>query len=490
MKRSSWLLLAAGLVLLLIAITQIQVAAKGLEIHKIPDSHPPTTIVAPAGGSREARPVVLIGHGFAGSAKLMRGFSFSLAHAGYTTITWDFDGHGRNPEGLASGISSTTLLDNAESALAEGIATGVVTREGIAILGHSMGSGVALAYGVNHPETAATIAVSPVPRAVSRSQPRNLLLLAGKLEPRFVRNAEQLLAQAGGAGGDLSQGSARAMYVIPGVEHITILGSPSAHAEARAWLDAIFGKQPGAVETRDRRFIWYQVGILGAVLVGWALTPLFNETGTASSRLRPLWRRLLAPALGALGATLAFWLLERVGIKMAQPFDLMVGGFVLAWFGLAGLISLILLGFRLPRLSRRHLFGGAAAFLVLWGGVGLMGHLVWLPWLLIPKRLMLWPVGALLAFMWFAAIGETLRGEGLRGRILGWLVHTVLLTAGFMLSVSLLPELGVLILVLPVLPAILGMVELATARLHGSWPYAISGALFLSWTLLAVFPML
>lgn len=490
MARSSWMLMAAGLIMLLIAFVQIQAPEAGLEIYEIPDSHPPTTIIAPAGGMERARPVVLIGHGFAGSSKLMRGFSFTLAHAGYATISWDFDGHGRNPAGFPGGLSSAVLLGNAEAALAQGRAAGVEPTQGVAILGHSMGSGVALAYGLAHPDTAATIAVSPVPRAVSVSQPRNLLLLAGELEPGFVRNAEQLLDQAGGAGGDADQGSARALRVIPGVEHITILASPAAHAETRAWLDATFGPQPGAVEIRDRRFIWYQFGVIGALLVGWALTPLLNEHEATSDRTRPLRRRLLAPVGGALGASLTFWLLERMGVEMAQPLGLMVGGFVLAWLGLAGLISLLLLGIRLPRISRRLLLGGVAAFLILWIGTGIMNHLVWLPWLLIPQRLIRWPVGASLAFMWFAAIGASLRGEGLRGRILGWLAHTVLLTAGLILSERLLPDLGVLILVLPVLPALLGLVELATARLRGWWPYAMSGALFLSWTLLAVFPIL
>lgn len=76
--------------------------------------------------------------------------------------------------------------------------------------------------------------------------PRNLLLMAGSLEPSFVRNAEQRLSEAGGPGGDPAAGTARKLLIVPGVEHLSILFAPTAHATARDWLDATFGHQPGA----------------------------------------------------------------------------------------------------------------------------------------------------------------------------------------------------------------------------------------------------
>ena len=176
MKVTSWILLAVGIVLLVVSIIQIQNAAQGLEIIKIQNSSPPTTIISPTNMDQVTRPVVMIGHGFAGSGLLMRGFSLSLAHGGYTAISWDFNGHGANPSPFPDLISSDVLLENAEDALDAAVALGLDTSEGIAILGHSMGSGVALDYGVKHPITSATTAVSPVPRTVTPELPRNLLL--------------------------------------------------------------------------------------------------------------------------------------------------------------------------------------------------------------------------------------------------------------------------------------------------------------------------
>ena len=490
MKTSSWVLLIIGLIFVLLSLTQILSVGQDLEIIKIPDSNPPTTIFAPSNAAGDPRPVVLVGHGFAGSELLMRGFSFSLAKAGYIVVAWDFDGHGRNPRPYPQDRSTDSLLANAEAALETARAHGFVTSEQVAILGHSMGSGVALSFGIEHPEAAATIAISPVPRDVTPSLPNNLLLMAGGLEPQFVENAEKLLADAGGAGGDISEGNARALKVISGVEHISILFKADSHAVARDWLDETFSQQPGAVDYRDRRMGWYGLGIVGVLLLGWALTPLLDQTSSTQRTPLPLWRRLSAPFAGTICATILLWLLSTLGVKLDGSFGLVVGGYVLFWLGLAGLISLTLLGFRLSPLSSRLLLSGSAAFAILWLGVGLLSNIVWIPWLLIPKRLILWPVGTMLTLPWFLAIAESLRGEGLLSRFTGWIGHSILLAVGFVLSMRLIPGLYVLILVLPLLPVILGLVELSTARLRGSWPFAVCGALFLSWTLLTVFPMM
>jgi hypothetical protein len=324
---------------------------------------------------------------------------------------------------------------------------------------------------------------------VTPSLPNNLLLMAGDLEPQFVENAEQLLAEAGGAGGDPNVRNARELRVIPGVEHISILFKADSHVVARDWLDDTFGQQPGAVDYRDRRMVWYGLGIVGVLLLGWAFTPLLNQTSSTQHTPQPLWMRFFAPVGGAISASILLWILNVLGVKLDAPLGLVVGGYVLVWLGLAGFISLALLGFRLSPFSTRFLLSGMAAFAVLWLGVGILSNFVWIPWLLIPKRLILWLVGVLLTLPWFLAIAETLRGEGFLRRFAGWIGHSILLAVGFVLSMRLIPGLYVLILVLPLLPVILGLVELATARLRGSWPYAICGALFLSWTLVAVFPM-
>jgi pimeloyl-ACP methyl ester carboxylesterase len=495
-----WAMGIAGLLLVLLSVWQLAAATRGLEITNMRSTAPPLTIIAPKEGEPSTRPLVLIGHGFAGSSVIMRGFALSLAHAGYAVVLWDFDGHGTNPQPLASDMRSDALLANAEAALASARARGfgepggAPPGPGIAILGHSMGSGVALLFGQEHPETAATIAVSPVGQPVTPELPRNLLLMAGTLESAFLHNAEERLAEAGGPGGDPAAGTARKLVAVPGVEHISILFSPTAHAAAREWLDATFGPQPGAKDYTDRRMVWYGLGLIGTLLAAIAVAPFFTEPAPAATTKRPGWARPLgwrlgALAGGALGATLVLWLAGKAGLGLPTLLGLQVGGYLLFWFGVAGLLGLLLLWNRPPPPSRRAVLGALVAFAALWLGVGLLGQLVWLPWLLIPRRLVLWPLGALLMLPWFLAAGEVSQGTGIAGRAGWWLAQSAILVAALTLALQLSPEMGFLLLILPLFPAILGLHTLAAAPYRGSWPFALSGALFVSWLLLAVFPL-
>jgi pimeloyl-ACP methyl ester carboxylesterase len=483
-----------GVLFVLLSVWQIGAAARGLEVAAV-ESSLPLTIVAPAGVMPGSRPLVLVGHGFAASGLVMRGFAFTLAHAGYVVVLWDFDGHGANPHPWRS----RPLIVNAETALAEVQARGWVAPGRVAILGHSMGSGVALEFGQAYPDTAATIAVSPVGQPVTPELPHNLLLLAGSLETPFVRNAERRLAEAGGSGGDPALGTARQLTVIRGVEHASILFAPAAHRAAAEWLDATFGPQPGARAYVDRRIAWYGLGLLGVLWAFSALAPplLDRLTGQQLPERRParLWAwRLAALGMGALLATGVLWLAGVAGLGLSALGGIRIGGYLIAWFGLAGAFSLLLLWQRPAWPSHRALLGGAAAFAALWLGVGLLAHLAWYPWLLIWERLRLWPLGALLLLPWFLSVGRLSGGEAPPKRTvvaqLGrWLAQSVALLAGLYLAIRLSPELGFLSMILPAFPAILGLHALAAGRLGEDWAFALSGALFTSWVLLALFPL-
>lgn len=479
----------AGLLLVLLAVWQITAPTRGMEIVTLRSNTPPLTLVAMKGAGLASRPTVLVGHGMAGSATIMRGFAYTLAHAGYAVVAWDFHGHGANPQPLPSSMGSDVLVADAEAALAEAKARGWGDPGRVAILGHSMGSGVALAFGSKHPETAVTIAVSPVSQTVTPELPHNLLLMAGSRESGFVRNAEKLLAEAGGAGGDLAAGTGRKMQVIPGVEHISILFSPTAHAAARQWLDETFGPQPGATDYTDRRVLGYGLGLVGVVLMVTGLAPLAAEPRTRRAPMRPVLWRLAALVAGVLGATLVLWLLARMGLGIGNLFGLVVGGYLMVWFGVAGAISLLLLWARPAWPPGRALLGGVLAFAVLWLGVGLLGQSVWLPWLLIPRRLVLWPLGALLLLPWFLAAGEAIGQARLAARLGWWLAASVSVVGSLLLALRLSPNLGFLVLILPLFPIILALHALISGPFRGSWSFALSGALFTSWLLLAVFPL-
>ena len=384
------------------------------------------------------------------------------------------------------------MLADAEMALEQAQASGLAGGGQVAILGHSMGSGVALDFGVQYPETSATIAVSPVPRAGQPAAAANLLLMAGEGEPRFLANAENLLEEAGGAGGDPAGGDARALIPIPVVEHVSILFSPSAHQAAADWLDATFGRQPGARVYTDRRIGWYLLGIAGMLLISYSmarLTGFAKDQPAVDAQQRQLWRRLGGLLLGVVLASLVMWGASAAGLQLSTAMNLLVGGFLLIWFGVAGIIAFWLTGAAIPHPGLRDWLAGLAVFAALWLGVGLLGQMVWLQWLLIPARLWLWLPGSLLLLPWFLAVGQAGQGGGALVKAGWWVVHSALLVGGLVLTVWLNPELGFLFLILPLLPAVLGLHALAIAPYRGSWPFALSGALFLSWIILAIFPL-
>lgn len=486
MKPLRWITGGLGLLFLLAAIWNLRAAQKNLRVIQDPLSQPPMTFILPEGADPATRPLVLIGHGLAGSSQVMRGFALTLAHAGYVTALWDFNGHGMNPQPLSSTSSSGSLLANAEAVLAEAGRRGLGAPGQVAILGHSMGSGVALSFGQAYPETSATIAVSPVGVSVTPALPHNLLLMAGSLEGNFVQNAEARLAEAGGAGGDPAAGTGRKLVVVPGVEHVSILFKPQAHQAARQWLDAVFGSQPGAQDYVDMRIFWFALGVLGTVMVSAAWIPSFIPEPTTTSSLG---RRLLAIAAGALVATLILGLVGLAGLKLPQLFGVLVGGYLLLWFGAAGVIALLILKPRWSQPSMKAIWTGLLVFAALWLGFGLLGDQVWLPWLLIPRRLLLWPVGAILLLPWFLSLGEVSSAARPLGRVGWWAFHSLVLVGSMLLALQLSQGLYFILLILPLFPLILGLHALATILQRDRWTLGLSGALFVSWMLLAVFPL-
>jgi pimeloyl-ACP methyl ester carboxylesterase len=489
MNRKQVIFFIIGALFVGLSVWQIYNAEHGLDIINLHTTNPPVTIITPADAPPASRPTILIAHGFAGSSVLMRGFALTLAYAGYTTVSWDFEGHGTNPKPFALSSDSSDLIINAESALAEAVTTGLIDPQRVAILGHSMGSGVALSYGSLHPDTNATIAISPVSQSVTHTLPHNLMLMAGSLEPQFASNAEQLFSMAGGPNADYASGAARNLVIVPNVEHISILFSPVAQSNARAWLDATYGLQPGATKYSDRRILWFGLGILGFICLSNVMVNWLPTTSSVKGTLSPRWVRVIALTIGSLGATSILYFVSLSGVKLSQLLGVLVGGYLLIWFALAGLTSLLILRPRIYFPKITQIGKGLLAFAALWLGVGLLGNLVWLPWLLIPHRLWLWVPGSILLVPWFFAVGEATKQASKVGQIGWWLFQVIIVMAGFFLAIRLNPELGFLFIILPLVPVMLALHMLAISSRHGSWAFALPGAMFTAWLLLAVFPL-
>ncbi len=357
----------------------------------------------------------------------------------------------------------------------------------VAILGHSMGSGAAMAAGIRDPRGyAAVVAVSPTGADVTPVAPRNLLLQAGSWEGRFVGNAEQLLATAGGASADLSGGRARRLTVIPNAEHITILFRLESHRAALAWLDQTFDRTTATVYA-DRRILWYLLHLVAWLVAVAAVAPWLKVKSQAAVARSRSWLRWVGLVVGPLAAGGVLFAANRAA-PVGRLGGLQVGGAVALWLLAAGLIWLLFIR-RAGKPAARDLAFGLGLFVFLWVAFGAMAQSVWVQWLLIPSRLMLWPLLAAGCLPWFLAAGFIQQGAPIGRRALWWLAQSVALVGGLFLALTLVPSLGFLVLLMPLLPVILGVLAVAGAAFDRAWVYGLGSALFFGWILAAVFPL-
>jgi len=473
-------LLVLAILLIVLSWVAIAVARSGLEVRSFQKEGVPLLYLTPEGTSKI--PGVLVAHGFAGSKQLMLGYGHVLAHAGYAVMLWDFDGHGAN----GTRLQRYELQQNLDVALQTLLEQPQVDPNRLALLGHSMGSGIVMNAGIRDRERfAATVAVSPTGANVTPQSLQNLQLQAGSGEGGFVSNAERLLAQAGGENTNLEAGQGRELVVIPGVEHITILFSDGSHQAALRWLDATFGRTNDS-QYVDRRIAWYGLHLLGWLVGLAAIAPLLTQPQTPLTKIAPI-RRQTGLIVAPLAATAGL-------ILLSQRFDLQnlggvqVGGAVGVWFLIAGLTWLGVLA-RLPRPTLRAVGLGGLLFFILWIAFGAMAQVVWLQWWLIPIRLRVWLPIAIACFPWFLAAGIVQENIGVGKRVLWWLGQSAVLIGGFVLTLNFLPQLGFIFLLLPLFPPLMGILSLVAGLLNRAWVYAIGSALFFGWLLAAGFPL-
>ena len=474
-------LAAVALLLILLAWWGLLGAGRGLDSRRLSGANgEPLRFLAPADAT--GVPGVIIAHGFSGSTPFMLGFGQILARAGYGVMLLDFDGHGS----ARVRLDDNSLPRNLDAAYVALIAQPEIDPARVALLGHSMGSGAVMTAGIDAPERyRAIVAVSPTGAAVTPDAPRNLLLMAGSLEPQFLSNARDLLARAGGPNDDLSAGLGRALVEVPNVEHITILFSRTARQAALDWLNNVFSLPPVEVGP-DRRMVWLGVHLGAWFLLLWAVAPRLPAVEPDTANRRRPWH-WLGLAVGALVAAAALFLAGRL-FDAGRLGGLLVGGALGLWFLAAGLVWL-LSGFRLSRPVAADVAWGGLLFLFLSLALGAMSQVTWLPWLLIVERLARWPflAAAVLPFLLASALAQ--HGARPAARAGWWLLQSAVVLAGLGLTIALSPDLFFIALLLPVFPVILGIMGLAGAALGRPWAVAIGNALFLGWLLVAVFPL-
>jgi len=267
----------------------------------------PATVYQRAGAAKA--PAVIITHGFAGSRQLMEAYSLTLAQAGYVAVSFDFEGHGRNPKPMSGDVESvdgtTQLLKQEIGRVTDAVMAlpGVDGR--VALLGHSMASDIIVRRAIEDRRVAATVAISMFSEAVTATEPRNLLMISGAwegfLRESAVRSAQLAdpAAKEGDTIGDPAKAGGRRTVVAPSVEHVGVLYSATALLETRSWLDAVFGRvSNGPVAATGP---WIALLLTGLVALAWPLAGLLPRNEAAASDpglpLRPFLMAVLLPAV-------------------------------------------------------------------------------------------------------------------------------------------------------------------------------------------------
>lgn len=492
---------------------------------------PVTTLVDETAGQH---PVVIVVHGFAGSAQLMDDLGVSLAKAGYAVVLPDLTGHGRNPLPLplSDGVVATDVID-ADLAAVAAWAVGQPFADParpIALVGHSMGAGAVVRYAVAAASgSSAASATVPLGATVALSLPsaddlpsgsalvpRNLLLLyGGNEQQRFVDAALEGLQAAypdgvvGPGYGSPVDGTARAADVVPRADHITILFSADTRQQTLDWLDATVGAPSSGHDAGGSRILWLLLLMAGAAvgfvpiarLVLPARAP--GEGGAAEApRPRALVAVVVAVVASVLGSLAAAAL---SGVAARVP--LAVGGYVIVWFACAAAVVAVLTTLARRRTSwlrpsaervdgvalpARWVLREVVVVLALTTyaviALGLVGRVTWTAFDLAGDRKS-WLLVVELAFIaWFWA-DDRLVGARWWLALITRVIAVVVLLA----SVLVLGAPGFLSLLVPLMAVVLGLLlvygQTVTRRARLPWSAAVVQGVPLAYLVVTTFPL-
>ncbi|MEM9529467.1 MAG: alpha/beta fold hydrolase [Pseudomonadota bacterium] len=479
-------------------------ANAGVDVERLQLGPTPISVFRAAGAEAgEARPVVVIAHGFAGSQQLMQPFAITLAKNGFLSVTFDYLGHGRNLAPLTGDITNAEGATRALVAQTREVVAFALdlpdAGDDLAVLGHSMASDIVVRYAQSDPRVAATVAVSMFSPVVEAASPKNLRVIGGDLEGFLKQEALRVLglvmpAPAEGVTvGSFADGTARRVAFADSVEHVGVLYSQESMREARDWLTEVFALTKG--EYADRRGLAVVLLLLGVVLLAWPLSRALPGVCRPRVGAALSWRQLLPGALIPAVTTplVLFWF-------PADFFGVLVGGYLAVHFFVYGLITYTCVRFlrrsRVPPAKvpvTRLLLSATLATLYVAGLVALVldtfvaSFAVTAPRLPLVLLMFAGTLSYFLADEWLAQGETTAFGGHLFTRL------CFLLSLGIAVTLSL-EELFFLLIIAAVI-----LIYFLVYGCFSRWIYratghpavgAIANAVAFAWALAAVFPML
>lgn len=278
MSSLRWVVLVLSILAIASALGRLEGARSGLEIRQDRVGTTPVTIYRTPG--TDPAPAVVIAHGFAGSRQLMEAFALTLARAGYVAVSFDFEGHGRNPvpmSGDVTRIDGTTQLLMRETGRVTDFALALPEVDGrVALLGHSMASDVIVRQTIADPRVSATVAISMFSAAVTEAAPGRLIAISGAWEAMLRAEALRVLhlVDPDATEGETARNGdiLRRAVAAPNVEHVGVLYSGTSLSEARDWLDLTYERRSDTVLATTGG--WIALLLAGLVGLVWPLSAL------------------------------------------------------------------------------------------------------------------------------------------------------------------------------------------------------------------------
>ena len=484
-----------ALLLALLSVWQLEAARSGLLITSLTTSETTGETTGETPVTRAALPdadgpLVIVAHGFAGSRQMMQGYALPLARAGYRVWSFDFHGHGRNPQPMTGDVTviegTTMRLVNQTLAVVAAARQAEGWTGPVALLGHSMATDIIIRAAAADPGIGPLVAISAFSQAVTPDFPADMLLISGQGEPplRDFALAALRMVDADAQEGDTvtTDTLRRAAIVAPWVEHVGVLFSQTGQAAALDWLNASYGRDSTVIPPSTGGWLALLLGAI--VALAW---PLSRRLPKRSAVLSPITGRQFALAV-LVPAAVAPVLAVMLGLK---TLPVLVADHLAVHLLIYGALQLALLW----RFGRRP--GPAAPLatlaLILWGlavfGLALdrYGANFW------PTSERLWIIAALA----LGAVPFMLADALISGAGHGPWARRILARLGFLTSlgiaVALDPhELFFLVMIAPVILlfyVIYGLMGRWVAQRSGATAAGVGLGLALAWALGVSFPL-
>jgi alpha-beta hydrolase superfamily lysophospholipase len=255
-----------ALAMIVTALGILELARTGVTIAHFNVDQTPVTSYA---GAKGDGPVVVIAHGFAGSQQMMQGYALPLARAGYRVFVFEFMGHGRHRAPMSGDVTTvdgtTRLLVDQTNAVLDAVGSDGVP---VALLGHSMATDVLVRAAAARDDIGPIVLISAFSKAIDARLPQTLLLVSGAWEGglrAFGVEAAQMVDPAAVEGQTATDGPvSRRAVSAPFSEHVSVLHSRVARAEAVGWIDRAYGRASAVTIWPTG---WAILGLLGGLVL-------------------------------------------------------------------------------------------------------------------------------------------------------------------------------------------------------------------------------